>query len=578
MPWTPRKHDSIREPFGAFAQADVAPMRARMRAAAEAELAGAATAIFCSEHCHSRLTTAGEVAALQAFLGGVLRRGAHRGLPAAPGPGGAQPLFHAAEERRRGAARSCRAPTGTIPSSTTTARWRSGRRLSGADAMQVRLFDRETLVGGSVVDDFVAAWQLGPIEGFAPVADQNESIRPAAQEFLRAVNPLLEPIPGLPIEEVRGPLAARLALLFPGRGARPARAEVEAFYGQFRASNERLRQRFFPERARLFDEDFSAYPETEDNREAGVADFAAIAARLHLAAVAEVAPAGGGDRHSRGAAALGAERAGGGGAGAAPGAALVPRPRRGAPHPGRVPAAARPPGRRDRHRRAGRRAEPRGLRVPAFPRHPVAPRRRLRRGGDGAGACAGAEPGPHGVAPRARAGADPPGRCRGPGRWPPRNRTERPHGHRPLHPDRRRRRGAGGRRPSPRRAALHRRLVDPLAHRVPDLDRLARAARRLPRRRRLLQPRRREPQQRPLRPLLLGCERGHHRRARASDRLADHLAHRLLPGSARLGPRHAGRGGRGRSRAGAPLPDELPDHELRARRLGRAGGLRQGRA
>ncbi len=157
----------------------------------------------------------------------------------------------------------------------------------GADAMQVRLFDRETLVGGSVVDDFVAAWQLGPMEGFAPVADQNESICPAAQEFLRALNPLLEPIPGLPIEEVRGPLAARLALLFPGRGARPARAEVEGFYDQFRASNERLRQRFFPERERLFDEDFSAYPETEDSREAGVADFAAIAARLHLAAVIE---------------------------------------------------------------------------------------------------------------------------------------------------------------------------------------------------------------------------------------------------------------------------------------------------
>ena len=52
-----------------------------------------------------------------------------------------------------------------------------------------------------------------------------------------------------------------------------------------------------------------------------------------------------------------------------------------------------------------------------------------------------------------------------------------------------------------------------LSHRGPDLDRLAGAARRLPRRRRLLQPRRRQPQQRPDRPLLLDGERRHRRRA-----------------------------------------------------------------
>ena len=154
--------------------------------------------------------------------------------------------------------------------------------------MQVRLFDRQALVGGSVVDDFLATWRIGPADAFAPVSDQNESIRPAAQEFLRALNPLLEPVGSLPIEEVRGPLSARLALLFPGRGVRPARDEVEAFYGQFRASNERVRQRFFPDRASLFDEDFSSYPEVEDSRGASATDFAAIAARLHVAAVAEV--------------------------------------------------------------------------------------------------------------------------------------------------------------------------------------------------------------------------------------------------------------------------------------------------
>ena len=153
--------------------------------------------------------------------------------------------------------------------------------------MTVRLFDRQTLTGGSVVDDFVATWNLGPLDGLTPVADQNESIRPAAQEFLRRLNPSLDPLPNLPIDEVRGPLAARLASLFPGRGARPARAEVEAFYAKFRPSNERLRQRYFPDRPTLFDEDFSAYPDVEDPRDASLEDLAAIAARLHVSAVAE---------------------------------------------------------------------------------------------------------------------------------------------------------------------------------------------------------------------------------------------------------------------------------------------------
>ena len=62
---------------------------------------------------------------------------------------------------------------------------------------------------------------------------------------------------------------------------------MEAFYAKYRDSNENLRRRFFPDRATLFDEDFSSYPEAEDPRDVTPADFAAIAAQLHAAAVAE---------------------------------------------------------------------------------------------------------------------------------------------------------------------------------------------------------------------------------------------------------------------------------------------------
>ena len=101
------------------------------------------------------------------------------------------------------------------------------------------------------------------------------------------MNPRLEPIGGLPIDEVRGPLAARLAKLLPGRGARPSRGEAEAFYAMYRPSNEALRQRHLPGRARLFDEDFSAYPDVADPMDFAIGDLAGVAAMLQTAATRE---------------------------------------------------------------------------------------------------------------------------------------------------------------------------------------------------------------------------------------------------------------------------------------------------
>lgn len=282
----PSRADPIREPFGAHRAADVEPMRDRLRAAAAAELGSGGTAIFCSEHCHSRLKTAEEVERLRDFLGGFfddVRIGVYLRRQDQVALSLYSTRLKSGDTEKRILPRT-NGDDHVFNYDRSLALWEA---CFGRDAMTVRLFDRELLVGGSVIDDFLATWGIGPVEGFVRVADQNESITPVAQEFLRAINPGLKPIRGLPVEEVRGPLAARLAQLFPGRGARPARAEVEAFYELFRASNERVRERFFPERAQLFAEDFSAYPEVEDDRDVALADFAEVAAGLHGAAVAE---------------------------------------------------------------------------------------------------------------------------------------------------------------------------------------------------------------------------------------------------------------------------------------------------
>jgi Tetratricopeptide repeat len=282
----PEKRDAIRLPFGCGSAADVEPMRARLQAAAAQELPGEATAIFCSEHCHSRLTTAEEVGRLRDFLSRFfddvqiavyLRRQDQIALS-----------LYSTRLKSGGTERvilpRTHADDPYFNYDRSIGLWEAA---FGGDNVHVRIFDRARLIDGDVVTDFVTTWGVAGPHPYAKGANLNESISPLAQEFLRRVNMRLEPIEGLPLDAVRGPLAAGLARLLPGRGARPARADAEAFYGKYKASNDAVRQRHFPDRETLFDENFSDYPETEDRRDFDADDFAAVAAALHTAATRE---------------------------------------------------------------------------------------------------------------------------------------------------------------------------------------------------------------------------------------------------------------------------------------------------
>lgn len=279
----PERSDPLRHEFGIHAPGDVAPMRRRMRTAAALELEGGETAIFCNEHCHSRLTDAGEVSTLRAFLGEFFDD--------------IQVMVYLRRQDQVAVSlHSTRLKSGsTDPRILPAARaedpyYNYDRSLAlweacfGAENVTVRLFDRAELAGGSVITDFLRAWNIGEPSDFHPIRDQNESISPEAQDFLRLLNAHLAPVPGLPLSDVTGPLAASLAEHFPGSGAKPARAAARAFFETFRASNERVRARYFPGRPRLFGEDFSGYPETASRHETSLEDFARIAARLQSAA------------------------------------------------------------------------------------------------------------------------------------------------------------------------------------------------------------------------------------------------------------------------------------------------------
>jgi tetratricopeptide (TPR) repeat protein len=280
------KVDPLRAAFGARGPSDAPALRDRLRRAAAAELDGAGDAVFCNEHCHSRLTTPAEVETLRDFLAGFFD----------------EVVVDVTLRRQDQVALSLRSTRLKSGATDRDLLPRTGpddpyfnydRSLGlweaafGAANVRVRLFDRAAFGEGGIVGAFLGAWGLGPLDGYVRVANENESLDPAAQEFLRRINAHLAPVAGLPIEDVRGPLAAALARLRPGRGARPARAEAEAFYARFRAANEAVRARRFPERAALFDEDFSGYPETADPLDIDLDAAAAVAAALHAATVCE---------------------------------------------------------------------------------------------------------------------------------------------------------------------------------------------------------------------------------------------------------------------------------------------------
>lgn len=284
---SPDKDDVLRDAYGYSGPTDLPGLRVHMATAARAELDGSKTALFCSEHCHSRLTTTAELTTLRDFLAEFfddiqisvyLRRQDQVALSLY-----STQLKSGAEHQRLLPQTDGQDHYYNYDRSLTL--WES---VFGRENIHARLFDRAELVGGSIVTDFVAQWQIAPDAAFKPVADVNRSITAEAQEFLRLVNGHLAALPGAADPKLRGPLVVKLEDQFTGRGARPARADAEAFFARYEASNERVRQRYFPDRPALFSTDFSTYPAQEEPRALSADRATHIAARLHAAFNGEI--------------------------------------------------------------------------------------------------------------------------------------------------------------------------------------------------------------------------------------------------------------------------------------------------
>ena len=270
------------------------------------------------------------------------------------------------------------------------------------------------------------------------------------------MNPGLEPIGGLPIDEVRGPLAARLAKLFPGAAHGRRAAEAEAFYAMYRrferggAPAPLSRSRDALRRGLL-----GAIPRPRTARTSARTTSPRSPRRAADRRDARGPPAGGRDRDPRRPAALAARGAGGRRSARSAGARLVPGPCRGLPDARRVPAAPGPARGGDRRRDAAPLEQRPDIAAStgtssascsAAPATSPAPPRRS------AGRWRSSPTMPP-RAGRARPAADPAAEVRQPLPIPPRPNESECHAQDHFQPDRRRPRGARQGRAAPLRPA-----------------------------------------------------------------------------------------------------------------------------
>ncbi len=140
--------------------------------------------------------------------------------------------------------------------------------MFGEAFVKPRIYEPDSLLEGDVVQDFLNVCGL-PSWLAEKTETVNRAIPADGQKFLSALN-------GWHAEQgynqnhdlaktMRDACALITEQLLQGHPMRPARADARHFYENFRETNERVRQKWFPDRSRLFQEDFSQYPEFVDN-------------------------------------------------------------------------------------------------------------------------------------------------------------------------------------------------------------------------------------------------------------------------------------------------------------------------
>ena len=127
-------------------------------------------------------------------------------------------------------------------------------QVFGRDALRVRLFDRSTLVGNSVIDDFCAAAGIQIDSNMVIPTDVNSSLSHDSVEILRLVVPELNDLAPRSIAELAHAVAnATEHALSPSQKFMMSERLQRDYDNEYADSNESVRARYFPQRTTLFD-------------------------------------------------------------------------------------------------------------------------------------------------------------------------------------------------------------------------------------------------------------------------------------------------------------------------------------
>ncbi|MDO5622708.1 MAG: hypothetical protein Q4G24_14710 [Paracoccus sp. (in: a-proteobacteria)] len=229
---------------------------------AEIAASGAQKVVLSNEHCHGRLHDEGFVARLHDHL--------------APRFGAVQVVVYLRRQDRMAVSHhSTRLREGgqgqVFPAKAPGSPFYDYAQLLdfyaerfGTDAITVRLFERDRMVGGDVVPDFFHTAALGAAPPHKIAA--NPSVSRQQGRFLTLFNARFPLVVNGALNPARGPVMAAIHNTLKGPQARPSRAQAEAFQRLFDDANDRLRARYLPDldRPTLFDDSFDEYPEQSD--------------------------------------------------------------------------------------------------------------------------------------------------------------------------------------------------------------------------------------------------------------------------------------------------------------------------
>ncbi|SDD23733.1 hypothetical protein [Kordiimonas lacus] len=227
--------------------------------------------VLTNEHCHSRIETVEELERLATLLHSVadevrvifyIRRQDKA----------ATSLYSTALKVGQWRKKPNLAIKGELPISFDY--WRTCELYAsvfGMQAMRVRLFDRDQLVGGDLIADFCDALEMPAGQDWIVPDSKNQSLGRLGQRFLAAFNQKRQDRFGEQSEHYRMALVRMLDKHFSGKGIKPSQAAAKAFLSHFKAGNEKVRATYFPDMPfPLFGDDFSMYPEKDDTWMPGV--------------------------------------------------------------------------------------------------------------------------------------------------------------------------------------------------------------------------------------------------------------------------------------------------------------------